>query len=221
MPALYEIHRPQQWSQVVGQDKALKVVDMWRKRNSITGQAVWISGKSGTGKTTIARLLAQEVAEEFCITEVDAGRLTEANANEVVRNLRPLACFAKRGRVLIVNEAHRLDSKVVGAFLTLLETDFPSHALVIFTTTVEGAAKFDGVADSAPFLSRCSKLPLSQTSLREPFAKRAAEIARLEQLAPEEMSEEELLKRCHRIAQDNSSNLREMLSAIYSGALMI
>ena len=219
MPALFEIHRPQVWSQVVGQDKALRVIDQWRKRG-LTGRAVWISGKSGTGKTTIARLLAADAAEEFCITEVDAGRLTEANANEAIRNLRPRACFAKAGRILIVNEAHRLDKAVVGAFLTLLETDFPSHALVIFTTTVEGEAKFDGVPDSAPFLSRCAKLPLSQTSLSEPFAKRAAEIARSEQLAPDEMTDDELLSRCKRLAQDNRSNLRAILSAIDSGALM-
>jgi replication-associated recombination protein RarA len=219
MGSLHESYRPSKWDEVCGQNDALKIVDLWRRRG-LTGKAIWISGKSGTGKTTIARLIAAEAAEPFCITEVDAGRLTEASASEAIRNLRPRACFEKRGRVLIVNEAHRLDKHVVGAFLTLLETDLPDHALVIFTTTVEGAAKFDGVDDSAPFLSRCEKLPLSQRSLAEPFAKRAAEIARREQLAPETLTDDELLAKCIRLAKDERNNLRAMLSAIASGALL-
>ena len=43
---------------------------------------VAVSGKGGTGKTTIARLLAQEVADEFFTQEVDAGALTVAQLRE-------------------------------------------------------------------------------------------------------------------------------------------
>jgi hypothetical protein len=52
---LYETYRPKQWSEVVGQDKVIKQIDLMRKRG-LSGRAYWISGQSGTGKTTIARV---------------------------------------------------------------------------------------------------------------------------------------------------------------------
>ncbi len=74
---LHEQHRPSCWSEVIGQDKVVKRIDALRKRG-LTGRACWLSGQSGTGKTTIARLIAQEVASEWCIEEVDATDLSAA-----------------------------------------------------------------------------------------------------------------------------------------------
>ena len=59
---LHESYRPHAWSDVIGQDKALAKIDALRKRG-LSGRSYWISGQSGTGKTTIARLIAAEVAE--------------------------------------------------------------------------------------------------------------------------------------------------------------
>ena len=70
MRQLHEQYRPQAWSEVVGQDKALAKIGRLRKRG-LAGRAYWISGQSGTGKTTIARLIASEVASEWCTEEVD------------------------------------------------------------------------------------------------------------------------------------------------------
>ena len=53
-----------------------------RDRGSLTGRAYWLSGSSGTGKSTIARLIALEVADEFMIEEVDASALTVASLRE-------------------------------------------------------------------------------------------------------------------------------------------
>jgi len=61
---LHEQHRPRNWSDVVGQDKVVARIEGLRKRG-LAGRAYWISGQSGTGKTTIARLIATEVANEF------------------------------------------------------------------------------------------------------------------------------------------------------------
>lgn len=222
---LIDAYRPNSWSQVVGQDKALKQLDQWRKRG-LTGRKMWISGKSGTGKTTIARLLANEVADSTCVTEVMAKQLTVADIREEFRKLRCRALFGNGGRVLIINEAHLLRRDVVTEFLTLTEDGiggvFPQHALLICTTTAEGNAKFEDAPDSdtAAFLSRFgSKLPLAQSNIAEAFALNCARIARLEGFAPDEMSDEELLKRCKRLAQDNRSNHRAMLDEIESGAL--
>ena len=61
MTTLYEQYRPQTWAEVVGQDKVLAKIDRLRSR-SLAGRAYWLSGQSGTGKTTIARLIASEMA---------------------------------------------------------------------------------------------------------------------------------------------------------------
>ena len=62
---LHEQYRPQTWDDVVGQDKVLAKIGRLRKRG-LAGRAYWISGQSGTGKTTIGRLISAEVADEFC-----------------------------------------------------------------------------------------------------------------------------------------------------------
>ena len=75
---LADKYRPKQWAEVVGQDKVVSRLQALVARGSLTGRAYWLSGQSGTGKTTIARLIAAEVADEFFITELDAGPLTVA-----------------------------------------------------------------------------------------------------------------------------------------------
>ena len=73
---LTEKYRPGTWDAVVGQDKVVSRLRALAKRDALAGRAFWLSGQSGTGKTTIARLIAQEVADEFMIEEVDATSLT-------------------------------------------------------------------------------------------------------------------------------------------------
>ena len=57
--SLYETSRPATFDAVVGQERAVKV----RSRLSLGGRAFWITGSSGTGKTTLARIIAGQVAE--------------------------------------------------------------------------------------------------------------------------------------------------------------
>ena len=61
MKPLYEAYRPTTWSDVVGQDKIVAKLRALMRRG-LGGRAFWISGQSGTGKTTIGRLIAAEVA---------------------------------------------------------------------------------------------------------------------------------------------------------------
>jgi hypothetical protein len=74
---LHEQYRPKTWAEVVGQEKAIAKINALRPRG-LAGRAYWISGQSGTGKTTIARLLAREVADPINIDEVDATDLSAA-----------------------------------------------------------------------------------------------------------------------------------------------
>ena len=61
---LTETYRPTTWADVIGQNKIVKRIDTLRPRG-LAGRAYWISGQTGTGKTTIARLIAAEVASSL------------------------------------------------------------------------------------------------------------------------------------------------------------
>ena len=71
MKTLHEQYRPSTFADVVGQDKAIARFRTVANRG-IGGRCFWITGKSGTGKTTIARLVARELADPFCIEETNA-----------------------------------------------------------------------------------------------------------------------------------------------------
>src|SRR5260370_492513 len=75
MSSLTERYRPKSWGEVVGQEKIVSRIHALAKRG-LAGRAFWISGQSGTGKSSIARLLAAEVADDFVIREIDAGTQT-------------------------------------------------------------------------------------------------------------------------------------------------
>src|SRR6266852_1177827 len=153
--SLTEHYRPKAWSEVIGQDKLVAKIHALAKRG-LAGRAYWLSGQSGTGKTTIARLLAAEVADEFMVREIDAGTLTVSGLAELERESQVSGLFgSKQGRAYIVNEAHGLRKDVIRQLLVALER-IPAHVVWIFTTTVDGQdGLFEDSIDASPLLSRC------------------------------------------------------------------
>src|SRR6266699_3036384 len=80
---LWERERPRSWEQVIGQEKVIRQLRRLESRAALSGRAYWLSGQSGTGKTTIARLIAGAVADPFSVEEVDAGDCTPARLKEL------------------------------------------------------------------------------------------------------------------------------------------
>ena len=209
---LYEQYRPQQWADVVGQDKALARISALRPRG-LCGRAYWVSGQSGTGKTTIARLLAAEVADEWYIEEQDATGLSPAALNRMESSMQTYS-MGKGGRAYIINEAHGLSKPAVRQLLVLLER-LPSHVVVIFTTTNEGQLTFfEDKQDAGPLLSRCLRLDLARRDLSKAFAQRAYEIANKEGLNGRPI--EQYIRLC----KDNRNNMRAIIQAIESGVML-
>jgi len=155
--ALYRKHRPQTFSEIVGQEHVVKTLSNALSSNTVS-HAYIFSGPRGSGKTTIARILAksvncrnrQEGHFEPCYNcsscqEIKQGKsldLIEIDAAsnrgiDEIRELREGIKFSpnkEKYKVFVIDECHMLTKEAVNALLKTLEEP-PSHAIFILATT--------------------------------------------------------------------------------------
>lgn len=209
---LYEKHRPRTLDGVVGQDKAVRQVRRIIERGDVGGQTFWFSGQTGVGKTTLAKILARSIADDWFITEYVGRKLTPRGLDAIERDAQ-LYSLGKGGRAFIINESHGLSAPVIEQLLDFLER-LPQHTCVIFTTSKDGqGALFDAQIDAEPLLGRCVEIKLTNQGTHPAFAKLARTIAQSEGLdgRPESAY--------RRLAADCHGNLRKMLQRIGNGEM--
>lgn len=132
--ALYRKYRPDSFSDVLGQDHVVEVLKKAIANKNIA-HAYLFAGSRGTGKTTIARILASEIGTSSKdLYEMDAASNRKIDdfreLNESVHTLP----FDSEFKVYIIDEVHMLTKEAFNAFLKTLEEP-PKHVVFILATT--------------------------------------------------------------------------------------
>ena len=215
---LFEQYRPQSWPELIGQERAVAKINILRRRG-LGGRCYWISGPSGTGKTSLAYLIAGELADRISWAEMSADEVTPAWLDSVKQTIRlygGLWGSGKHGKAYIVNEAHGLSASAVRRLLDMLEHGLPEHVVWLYTTTLDGMERFeDRNIDAQAFLSRCTEIKLTNQGLAQKIAVKARQVAQKHGLDGKPPSA------YLQLARDCGNNFRRVYEEIETGAMLL
>jgi DNA polymerase III subunit gamma/tau len=176
--SLYRRHRPQSFSEVVGQEHVVRTLSNAIERDRVHHAYLFV-GSRGTGKTSMAKILARSLncvnaptlepcgKCESCTmiaagTSLDVIEMDAASNRSVddVRELRERVGYAPaegNWKVYILDEAHMLTKEAWNAFLKTLEEPPPNTVFVLATTEPQKVM--------ATIVDRCQRFDFQRPSL--------------------------------------------------------
>ena len=217
--ALYRKFRPDNFADVKGQDHIVTTLTNQIKHNRI-GHAYLFCGTRGTGKTTVAKILAKAVNCEHPVNgspcnecamckAIQAGTAMnvieiDAASNNGVDNIREIREEVSyrptegKYKVYIIDEVHMLSTGAFNALLKTLEEP-PSYVMFILATTE---------AHKIPItiLSRCQRYDFHRITI-DTIAARLDELLRVEGVEAEE-------KAVRYVAKAGDGSMRDALSLL-------
>ena len=190
--ALYRKYRPKVLDEVVGQSEIKKILASSVKNGTIT-HAYLFSGPRGTGKTTMAKILAKMVnclepidgnacnKCEQCLNVLDSNDVIEIDAAsnngvDEIRELREKATLvpsSAKYKVYIIDEVHMLTTQAFNALLKTLEEP-PKHVIFILATT-------EYYKIPLTITSRCQKFQFTKLTVDD-IVKNLSRISKLEKI---------------------------------------
>jgi DNA polymerase-3 subunit gamma/tau len=178
--SLYRRHRPQSFAEVVGQEHIVRTLSNAVEKGRVHHAYLFV-GTRGTGKTSMAKILARSLN---CVngptltpcgecepcqtiaagTSLDVIEMDAASNRSVddIRELRDRVGFAPaagRWKVYILDEAHMLTKEAWNAFLKTLEEPPPNTAFVLATTEPQKVM--------ATIVDRCQRFDFQRPSLEQ------------------------------------------------------
>lgn len=215
--ALYRAYRPQKFSEVVGQQHIIKTLQNAIKLNKVA-HAYLFCGPRGTGKTTLAKIMAKALncmhgptiepcdECEICqgiqkgtiadVVEIDAASNNGADDIRALRDSVKYMPAVGKYKVYIIDEVHMLSNAAFNALLKTLEEP-PKHVIFILATT-------EPYKLPSTILSRCQRFDFQSLSIEE-ILKRLHIVAEAEGIR---MTEEALTQ----IASSAEGGMRDALS---------
>ncbi|MGB4967640.1 MAG: DNA polymerase III subunit gamma/tau [Candidatus Saccharimonadales bacterium] len=138
--ALYRKYRSRSLDEIVGQEHIVATLRSAVKGGKIS-HAYLLTGPRGTGKTSIARILAHEINSltysdepHFDIIEIDAASNRRIDEIRDLRERVSTAPASAKYKVYIIDEVHMLTKEAFNALLKTLEEP-PAHVVFILATT--------------------------------------------------------------------------------------